>query len=1032
MERTLLSLGCWLLLGGLLSAQQRAYFQQELRYEIAVQLDDQTHVLQGEWKLEYTNRSPDSLTFLYLHLWPNAYQSRETAFSKQLLQQGDDRFFFAPEEERGALSGLAFTADGRQTSWEPDDRHPDIARLQLPEPLAPGATVRLYTPFRVQLPRYVSRSGHIGQSYYVAQWYPKPAVYDREGWHPMPYLEDGEFYSEFATYEVQLTLPYNYVVGATGALQTADERPFLIGRSIATEQHFVEDITTLFRGGPEKLSTPPSSDSLKTIRFKAEQVHDFAWFADKNFQVLHETVERPDSSTIDLWVLFTRVDEQLWKNVPAFARRALAFYSDQLGLYPYPQLTIVQNPYAERGGMEYPMITLIDRTQDEEELDLVIAHEIGHNWLYGILANNEREHPWMDEGINTFYENRYREMHYDAARLTDYLGNFLANGSDLRLDETYYLMQARKHRDQAPDTPAEQLGYLNYSLAAYDKPAWAFDLLEAYLGKDTFDHSMRSFYEQWQFKHPRPADLQKQFEQMSRRSLDWFFSGLIGSNAKLDYALQRIECMDATCSVSLRNRGAVASPVLLETRDQSGSVLHRQWIEGFAGDTTVIVPAGPIGLAVLDPDHLTPDLYRHNNQRKADGFLPRLEPLHLKFMVGFPSSSQTNLYFSPLAAWNDYDKVQMGLALYNYFFLEKPFEWALAPMISTKTGELTGAGHARFHWYPQAPGLQRWTLQLGIRSFHDDYNDLFDFSTRYYRLSPSLRLDLATPATSAFRHFLQWRTLFIGEEEGQVGIDGFSGLEWQRRIIHELSYAGWAARVVNPFGYRIALEQQSYTSAFGTEEDYLRLSLEGRSAYTYAAGRNLSFRFFGGFFLRNTRREGGAIFPGAFNLTAQGYRDYDDYRYDGAYFARNADDGFGSQQIEIRDGGFKNAFSDAFRLTSGNSNNLLLAINVEADLPFRLPWDLPLRPYLDLAYADDATPAGADKSFSDQIWWSGGLSLDFEEIGLGLFAPLFHSQNIRELYDQDGRNGLLSRLTFRFDLSRLDLLQDEEDRQRWW
>ena len=209
----------FLLFSTSLFAQQN-YFQQEVNYKIDVQLDDEEHLLQGTIEIEYINNSPDELTEIYMHLWPNAYSTKETAFAQQELQNRSTKFYYAKKKDLGGLSKLDFMVDGSTIKWELDEKHPDIALLQLEEALPSGSRIVISTPFTLDIPASFSRLGHVKQSYQMTQWYPKPAVYDRKGWHPMPYLDQGEFFSEFGSFDVSISLPDNYVVGATGVLQT--------------------------------------------------------------------------------------------------------------------------------------------------------------------------------------------------------------------------------------------------------------------------------------------------------------------------------------------------------------------------------------------------------------------------------------------------------------------------------------------------------------------------------------------------------------------------------------------------------------------------------------------------------------------------------------------------------------------------------------------------------------------------------------------------------------------------------------------
>lgn len=200
------------------------YFQQEVNFSIDVTLNDKLHELNAFETVEYINNSPDTLYFLYFHLWPNAYSSNDTELGKQLFSlKGKEKLFNDPDLQ-GFIDSLDFKIDGRQIEWHILPGFPDICKLSLNASLLPGKSLLISTPFHVKLPKGVSsRLGHIGESYQISQWYPKPAVYDKLGWHQMPYLDQGEFFSEFGRYEINITLPDNYIVGASGELQTKRE-----------------------------------------------------------------------------------------------------------------------------------------------------------------------------------------------------------------------------------------------------------------------------------------------------------------------------------------------------------------------------------------------------------------------------------------------------------------------------------------------------------------------------------------------------------------------------------------------------------------------------------------------------------------------------------------------------------------------------------------------------------------------------------------------------------------------------------------
>ena len=271
--------------------------------------------------------------------------------------------------------------------------------------------------------------------------------------------------------------------------------------------------------------------------------------------------------------------------------------------------------------------------------------------------------------------------------------------------------------------------------------------------------------------------------------------------------------------------------------------------------------------------------------------------------------------------------------------------------------------------------------------------------------------------------------IFLQEEQAAFDEEGaYVGNSWESRTIHRLQYRGYHSRALHPFGILVGLEQQSYTSVFQQQERYLRLDLKFKGSYTYQSNRNIDYRIFAGIMLDNTRRDAGAIFPGAINLTGQGYQGHDDYAYNELYLGRNDNRGVWAQQISLRDGAFKNAFGAPFQAQSGNSNSFLVALNLKGDLPQDLPGKLPVKPYFDVAYSRDARPTASDKTFADQLWWSGGFALDFGDGIFAIYFPVVHSKNLRDLYQQDGKSGYFSTITFNLNLQRLNLIFPAEDR----
>jgi hypothetical protein len=515
MKKLFVTICCFISIGVF---AQTNYWQQQVNYKINVSLNDQNNSLKGTEELEYINNSPDALNFIWFHLWENAYKNDSTAFAKQLLRdkKGQDRL--KKFKDRGFIDSLDFTVDGQKAKFETDPENIDVIKLLLPKPLPSGGRIKIQTPFYVDIPQYISRSGHDDQSYMICQWYPKPAVYDRKGWHQFPYLDEGEFYSEFGNFDVSITLPSSYIVGATGVLQNADElqQYKAIGNS---------NVASSSRKNSVKYKVP--SASTKTLNYKGENILDFAWFADKDFVVRYDTMQVSSGRIVDVFTYHHPDGNKNWVHSTDYVKSGARAYSSYFGEYPYPVVQAVEGPKNEMsGGMEYPMITLITSPDASEPmLDAVITHEVGHNWLMGILATNERTHGWMDEGINTYFQFRYEAEKY---RFNSVFGDAIPREVKEKpapeFQSLVYNALSKIPAETPIDTPSEAFtNEEEYGIVVYLKTAEWMYYLEQELGRENLDKAVKAYYNQWKFKHPYPEDVKAVFEKELGRDMTPYF-----------------------------------------------------------------------------------------------------------------------------------------------------------------------------------------------------------------------------------------------------------------------------------------------------------------------------------------------------------------------------------------------------------------------------------------------------------------------------------------------------------------------------
>jgi Peptidase family M1 domain len=515
------------------SFAQSKYWQQQTNFNIAVTLNDVENSLTGFEKIEYYNNSPDSLTYIWIHLWPNAYKNDRTAFSDQQLENGNTAFYFSEENKKGYINKLNFKVDNVNAFTEDHPQHQDIVKLILPNTLAPGKMIKIETPFHVKLPYNFSRGGHIEQSYQITQWYPKPAVYDKNGWHEMPYLDQGEFYNNFGNYDVQITLPSNYIVASTGELQNEAEKKWLKEKNFSINNKAIPSKKNSKDGKIISAKTV-SSTKNKVLQYVQNNVVDFAWFADKDFIVKMDTLKLPSGKIIDAFVYVFPTNKDVWQNSISFIKKSILTKSDWVGEYPYSTMSVVDNASPNGGGMEYPTITLLTASDNEKALESVINHEVGHNWFQGIIATNERQYPWMDEGMNTYYDNRYSALQNDGNDKRNIKANNFAK--KLIPDNIEHIVLeavAALKKDQSINTSSENFSVFNYGLIGYIKAGEWMQKLEKEIGASMFDKAMQTYFKKWKFKHPLQADFKAVMEEVSGKNLDIIFS-LLDKKGSLD------------------------------------------------------------------------------------------------------------------------------------------------------------------------------------------------------------------------------------------------------------------------------------------------------------------------------------------------------------------------------------------------------------------------------------------------------------------------------------------------------------------
>ncbi len=986
---------------------QQPYFQQEVNYKIDVSLNDTLHELTAFSKIEYINNSNTSLQFIYFHLWPNAYKNNQTALAKQLLQNGETKMYYAKPNELGYIDSLNFLINGQTIKWEFDKDHIDICKLYLNAPLKSLDTLTITTPFHVKLPSAkISRLGHIGQAYAITQWYPKPAVFDNNGWHPMPYLNQGEFYSEFGSFDVKITLPKNYVLAATGdRIDAFDEEQWLVKKVIETEK-IIQNKTY-----SSDKSFPISSNEFKTIHFKQYRVHDFAWFADKRFHVLKGETHLPRSGNkVNTWAFFTNNEFELWTKSIEYLNDATTFYSEMNGDYPYNHVTAIDGTISAGGGMEYPNITIIGESSNAFTLETTIMHEVGHNWFYGILGSNEREHPFLDEGLNSFYEMRYIRNKYPNQRLTSVIGkdstfsffglNKLKHKAEYELS---YLLAARKNLDQPIYLPADQFTEYNYGAIVYSKSALVFDYLMNYLGQQKFDEAMRFYYENWKFKHPYPNDLIKTLQYYLNTDLSWFATELLLSNKKIDYKIiNHKELSDKSHAVLIKNNSNVLGPISL-SGFKKGALVGTVWYNGFEGKRVFEFPPAEVDEFKIDAEQFIPETNRKNNVLRTTGFLRKMEPVKLNFIGKIDDTKYNQFNFLPIAGYNYYNKLMLGCAFYNYSFLQKKFEYTIAPMFAFGTKTPTGFVDFNRYFVPYGNNyFQQITLSGKAKSFaHNYYNtDVFNqnfnatqpsINLNYYKLTTTIDFELKKKvARSKITQHIGYTSNFLFVDNlnfNTKGIVATADKSNKKTIINNFYYNITNARTINPFSTNLNLQHNNL---------FAKLSAEFKYAFTISKNKSFDVRLFAGSFLYNNNSTNND-----YRFRMSGFTGYNDYLFDYNYVARNEFNGLGFAQFTEGDGAFK------VWTPLGQTSKWILALNVKTPKIGILPLKI---------FADFGTSDYKGSLLNDKFLYTLGANISIWKNILEIYIPFAYSPDIKKTLELNNKGNFTDAIRFTLNL----------------
>ncbi|WP_299519806.1 M1 family metallopeptidase [Winogradskyella sp.] len=492
------------------------YWQQHVDYAMEIDMDVNTFQYKGKQKLVYTNNSPDVLNRVYYHLYFNAFQpGSEMDIRSRTIQDPDprvrDRISKLKPNEIGYIKVNSLKQNGKVISHETVGT---VLEVKLNKPIQPGEKVTFDMDFDAQVPVQIRRSGRNnkeGVALSMTQWYPKMAEYDDEGWHADPYIAR-EFHGVWGDFDIKLTIDKDYIVGGTGYLQ----------------------------------GEPKVKAGKKTLHFKAPKVHDFTWAADPDF--IHDTYEMPNGPKLHFYYKKTLEPKYLenWKKLQPDTAKLMAFFSENVGQYPYEQYSVIQGG---DGGMEYAMCTLVTGQRSFPSLLGVTAHEMAHSWFQFLLATNEAKHEWIDEGFTVYISTLAQEALRINKKTNPHSRSYLS-----------YIGLANSGYEQPLTTHADRYQYNRaYGASAYSKGAVFLVQLGYIIGEENLDKTIKQYFKDFSFKHPKPMDIIRTAERITDLELDWYFIDFAQTTNTIDYGIKSVEGN----TVTLERVGLMPMPIEL-------------------------------------------------------------------------------------------------------------------------------------------------------------------------------------------------------------------------------------------------------------------------------------------------------------------------------------------------------------------------------------------------------------------------------------------------------------------------------------
>ncbi len=849
--------------------------------EITARLDGTTKEIEIKQRFTYVNTSQDGLTALYFNDWNHAYSNKNTALAKRFAEEFKRSLHLAKDRERGYTQVVSIVNNAYEgLDWNRVGNK-DVIRVQLQSALAPGDSIQLFFTYSIKLPhtKFTSFGFNPNGEYALKDWYFTPAVYSQE-WKLYNNMDLNDLYTDITNTSINLTYP---------------EKLFL-----AT--NFEETGGTKFPGG-------------QNIQLKGNNR--------KNCEIVLTNTKRFTKHVTRFLTVSTDLEAN--KNVGITQgisiNKIARFLNENLGSYPHGNLLVSELEYNKTPLYGINQLPSFIRPYDEQfQFEMKFLKTAIHSYLRETLYLDPRTERWVSDAIGNYLMIKYVEDLYPNQKLAGKLSRLWGFKSfhmaQMDFNEQYALLSmlsARKNIDQALTTPNDSLIKFNQKIANAYKAGLGMSYLSEYLGKEKIDSSVISFYKD-QKLNPRVSaqDFRETIESFAEKDIDWFFDEYVATRKKIDYKIKKVEKSEDSLTFVIKNKRGTKVPISLFGL-QKDSVVSQYWFTDIDTSKVFTIPRNGEDRLVLNYDQKIPEFNQRDNWKTLNGFFSSNKKLKFRFFKDTEDPYYHQIFYVPIANFNVYDGITPGMRIYNKTFLERPFQYDIAPTYSFLEKTLVGKASLRYRKYHGKSGLYVSNYSFSGSTSH------FQVNSRFSTLTPAISFgwrpdDLISNRRQAL--LLRYRSVFRNIDPSIAD-----------QVDTDPDYS-----VLNLRFWDVDNDILNYTSWFLDAQhssDFTKLAFELEYRKLFQSNRQFNLRFFAGKFLRNDTDSD--FFSFALDRPT-------DYLFDLNYLGRSESSGIYSQQIIIAEGGFKsqleNPFANDWIVTTNASTNIWRWIEAYGDIGY--------------------------------------------------------------------------------------------------